>query len=276
MAHRATKNSILVVLALVGSACSTQASNTRNKASNPVVPYSLPQKSTGEFPSPVSAALASLSSRMPIPLLAPLAIPANLSAKTSSTQSGYKVSLYHCQSTLTLNSPEIGNPPNCSGSAPYFGDFGGTHYATASTANLSLSTLQNQRPRFCGPNSNSSQQVSLAQGVQGVLTSTKGVSGYCEMRFNSNGWSVLIGGNAALYSTAEAKQEGLRVIDLMTEVRMPAKNGIVVIQTAGDGNHTWLTWTTGENLYTVSGYHSTSSAFTMTKSLASVGRVPPQ
>ena len=274
MVHRATKNSVLVVLALVGSACGIRASSTKNTASNPVVSYGLPQKSTGEFPSPLSAALESLSSHMPIPLLAPSAIPADLSAKTSSTQSGYKISLYHCQSKLTLNNSEIGNAPNCSGSASYFGDFDGTHYATASTANLWLSTLQNQRTRFCGPNSNSSQQVGLARGVQGVLTSTKGASGYCEMHFDLNGWSVLIGGNAALYSIAEAKQEGSRVIDLMTKVRMPAKNGIVVIQTAGDGNHTWMTWTTGENLYTVSGYHSTSSAFSMTGSLASVRGVP--
>ncbi len=94
------------------------------------------------------------------------------------------------------------------------------------------------------------------------------------MRFDLNGWSVLIGGNAALYSIAEAKLEGLRVIDLMTKVRMPAKNGIVVIQAAGDGNHTWLTWTIGQNLYTVSGYHFTSDAFAMAGSLATVGRIP--
>ncbi len=261
----------VAVLAVVGSACGTQSSKPTNTTGTSVELSSLPKKPSSQFPSPVSAALGSLDLHASIPLLAPLTTPANLSAKTTSAESGYTVSLYRCESQLPLNSPEIGNSPNCSGLAPYVGEFGGTHYPTAATASLRLVTSQNQQTRFCGPKTNSSQRVRLVQQIRGVLTGTKGVSGYCEMRFELNGWSVLIGGNAALYSIAGATQEGLRVIDLMTKIRMPAKTGIIVIQTVGDGNHTWLTWTLGQNLYTVSGYHFTSTAFAMAGSIAVFG-----
>lgn len=271
---QAAKYILLAVLTVVGSACGTQASKPNNTTNNSVGISSLPEKPLSQFPSPASAALGSLSSHTPVPLAAPLSIPADLSAKITSTKLRYAVSLYRCQLQLPLNSPEIGNPPGCSGLASYVGEFGGTRYPTAGAARLGLSTLQEQPTRVCGPNSNSTQQVRLVRGVRGVLTSSKGVFGYCEMRFELNGWTILISGNVTLHSVAEAKQQGSRVVDLMTKVRMPGKNGVVVIQIAGDGNHTWLTWTIGQNLYAVSEYHSISAAFAMASSMTWVSSVP--
>ncbi len=140
MMHQASKTIFFAVLAVAGSACGTQSSTPTNTTSAPDALSSLPQKALNQFPSPVAAALGSLSSHAPVPLLAPLTIPANLSAKTTSTKAGYTVSLYRCQSQFPLNSPEIGNPPYCSGLASYFGDFGGTHYPTAAAANLWIPT----------------------------------------------------------------------------------------------------------------------------------------
>ena len=266
-----SKIMLLAALAVVGSACGAQSPRPTSTTATRVAPSSLPRKITSEFPSPVSAALGYLASHTSMPLLAPLTIPANLSAKATSTKSGYTVSLYRCQSQFPLNSPEIGGPPNCSGLASYIGEFGGTDYPTSVTANLQLLNSQIQSARFCGSNSNVSQRVNLVQGIQGVLNGTKGVSGYCEMRFELDGWSVVIGGNAALYSISSAKREGQRVIGQMTKVRLPGKDGIALIQIAGDGNHTWLGWTRGQNLYVVGAYHFASAAFAMAGSSAVVG-----
>ena len=274
MNHRAA-SSCLLVLTLVGSACGTQASSgSRNATGTSVAVSNIPEIALSRFPPPVHAALVSLSSRMRVPMIAPLTIPANLSAKLTIAKSGYAVSLYRCESRFPLNSPEIGNPPNCSGLAPYFGAFGVTRYPTAAAAHVWLSISQKQRTTFCGPNTNSPQRVSLVRGIEGVLIGTKRISGYCEMHFELNGWNVVVGGNATLYSIAEARQEGLRVVDIMSKVRMPANSGNIVIQTAGDGNHTWLSWTIGQSLYTVSGYHSSSAAFAMAGSMAFVANVP--
>lgn len=271
MVGRTTKLIVLVALAVVGSACSAQAPTATNTTATSAKSSGLPQKTSSQFSFPVSAALGYLAPHESMPLLAPFTISPNLSATATVTKSGYKVRLYRCNSQLPLNSPEIAQPPNCSGLAPYIGEFGGTHYPTAATAKLRLSSSQSQHPGSCGPNTTSSQKVSLAQGVLGVLDSTKDASGYCEMRFQFKGWSVLISG-AALYSISEAKREGLGVIDQMAKIRLPAKNGVVTIQTAGDGNHTWLTWLLGQDLYTVSGYHSTSSAFVMAGSTTVVSK----
>ncbi len=274
MIHRAARRSLLV-LTLIGSACGTQASiGPRITAGKSAVVSNIPKRALSQFPSPISAALASLSSRMPMPLVAPLAIPANLSAKSTIAKSGYAVSLYRCESRFPLNSREIGSPPNCSGLAAYFGAFSGTRLTTTAAAHRLLSNAQRQQTRFCGPNTNSPQRISVIRAVQGVLIGTNRFSGYCEMYFDLSGWSVFVGGNAVLRSIAAAKQEGLRVVDIMSKVRMPANSGNIVIETAGDGNHTWLTWTIGQSLYTVSGYHTSSAAFAMAGSMAFVASVP--
>ena len=274
MINRAARRSLLV-LTLIGSACGTQASSGQTATGDKsAVVSNIPKRALSQFPPPISAALTSLSSRMPMHLVAPLTIPSNLSAKLTIAKSGYTVSLYRCESGFPLNSPEIGSPPNCSGLAAYIGAFGGTRFATVAAAHRSLVNSQRQQTRFCGPNTNTSQRVSLLRGVQGVLIGTKRISGYCELHFDLSGWSVFVGGNAALRSIAAAKQEGLRVVDIMSKVRMPANSGNIVIETAGDGNHTWLTWTIGQSLYTVSGYHTSSAAFAMAGSMAFVASVP--
>lgn len=203
-----------------------------------------------------------------LPVLAPNKIPPKLSAKTSDTQTSYKVNLYQCQSPLPLNSPKIGNPPWCSGLAHYFGDFGGTQYSSSANASDWLKTLENQRTQFCGPIANRSIEVSLDQRVHVLMTGTEGTTSYCKMTFDLNGWSVVIGGGATLYSISVAKQEALQIIGFMREVHMPEKHGVVVIQTAGDGDHSFVDWTYGSNLYSISSYHSVSEAFSMAGSIA--------
>jgi len=86
--------------------------------------------------------------------------------------------------------------------------------------------------------------------------------------FDLNGWSVVIGGGAALNSLSAAKHEALRIIGFMREVQMPQKHGVVVIQTAGDGDHTLVDWTYGNSLYSISSYHSADEAFSMVGSIA--------
>lgn len=275
MPYRA-KNIFLAALAVAGSACGAQASKPKNTTGNSAGLPGIVEKAPGQFPSPLPGALESLSSHMVIPVLAPRVIPPNLSARTTSAESGYSVTLYRCQSEFPLNSPEIGNPPDCSGLTRHFGDFGATRYPSAAAARLAMATWKNRSTRFCAPNPASSQQLSLAPGVQGAILRAKGVFGYCEMRFVLRGWSVLIGGDASLFSIAEAKKEGLRVVEFMTEARIPVKDGTVVVQTAGDGNHTWLTWTIGRNLYSVGGYRSTSAAFAMAGSMTLVGGAAAQ
>ena len=203
-----------------------------------------------------------------LPVLAPNKIPSKLSAKTSYTQTSYKVSLYQYQSILPLNSPKIGSPPWCSGLAHYFGDFGGTQYSTSASADHWLRVINRHRTQFCGAIANRSIKVGVSQGAQVTMTSTGGSTGYCMMTFDLNGWSVVIGGGATLNSLSAAKQEALRIIGLMGEVQMPQKHGVVVIQTAGDGDHTLVDWTYGSSLYSISSYHSANEAFSMVGSIA--------
>jgi hypothetical protein len=202
------------------------------------------------------------------PVLAPSKIPTKLSAKTSYTQTPYKVSLYQCQPPLPLNSSKIGNPPWCSGLAHYFGDFDGTQYSTSASADHWLKILDGQRTQFCGAIAMRSIKVGVSQGTQVTMTSTGGSTGYCMVTFDLNGWSVVIGGGATLNSLSAAKHEALRIIGLMGEVQMPQKHGVVVIQTAGDGDHAFVDWTYGNNLYSISSYHSADEAFSMAGSIA--------
>ena len=108
----------------------------------------------------------------------------------------------------------------------------------------------------------------MSQGTQVTMTSTGGSTGYCKMTFDLNGWSVVIGGGATLNSLSAAKQEALRIIGLMGEVLMPQKHGVVVIQTAGDGDHAFVDWNYGSSLYSISSYHSADEAFSMAGSIA--------
>ena len=108
----------------------------------------------------------------------------------------------------------------------------------------------------------------MSQGAQVTMTSTGGSTGYCMMTFDLNGWSVVIGGGAALNSLSAAKHEVLRVIGFMGEVHMPQKHGVVVIQTVGDGDHTLVDWTYGSSLYSISSYHFAHEAFSMAGSIA--------
>ena len=242
------------------------SSKRAHTTSEPKLPYKL--RSTALFPSPISTALEYLVGKNLLPVLAPNKIPSKLSAKTSDTQTSYKVSLYQCQSPLPLNSPKIGSPPWCSGLAHYFGDFGGTQYSTSASADHWLRVINRHRRQFCGAVANRSIKVGVSQGTQVTMTSTGGSTGYCKMTFDLNGWSVVIGGGATLNSLSAAKQEALRIIGLMGEVLMPQKHGVVVIQTAGDGDHAFVDWNYGSSLYSISSYHSADEAFSMAGSIA--------
>ena len=262
------RSAVIGLLVFTTASCGNLASSPKNAqaTSGSKLPYKF--RSTSLFPSPISTALGYLTGKNLLPVLAPNKIPPKLSAKTSDTQTSYKVSLYQCQPSLPLNSPKIGSPPWCSGLAHYFGDFGGIQYSTSASASDWLKTIENRRAQFCGPIANRSIEVSLDQGVHVVMTGTQGTTGFCKVTFNLNGWSVVIGGGATLYSMSVAKQEAVQIIGFMREVHMPEKHGVVVIQTAGDGDHAFVDWTYGKNLYSISSYHSASKAFSMAGSIA--------
>ena len=256
------------LLVVTTAACGNLASSPKNAqaTSGSKLPYKL--RNTSLFPSPISTALGYLTGKSLLPVLAPNKIPSKLSAKTSDTKTSYKVSLYQCRPPLPLNSPKIGSPPWCPGLAQYFGDFGGTQYSTSSSASDWLKTLESRRSQFCGPIAYRSIEVTLNQGVHVVMTGTEGTTGFCKVTFDLNGWSVVIGGGTTLYSISAAEQDALRIIGFMREVHMPEKHGMVVIQTAGDGDHAFVDWTYGNNLYSISSYHSVGAAFSMAGSVA--------
>jgi hypothetical protein len=262
------RNAVIGLLVVTIASCGNLSSSSKGvqATSGSKLPYKL--RSSALFPSPISTALEYLVGKNSLPVLAPNKIPTRLSAKTSSTQTSYNISLYQCQSPLPLNSSKIGNAPWCSGLAHYFGNFGGTRYSTSASAGHWLKVLTSHRTQFCGAIANRSIKVGLSQGTQVTMTSTGGSTGYCKMTFDLNGWSVVIGGGTTLNSLSAAKQEALRIIGLMGEVQMPEKHGVVVIQTVGDGDHTLVDWTYGNSLYSISSYHSASEAFSMAGSIA--------
>ena len=258
----------IVLIVTSTSSCGNLVSNPKQgqTTSGSKVPYQL--ISTALFPSPISTALSYLVGKNSFPILAPSKIPTKLSAKTSYTQTSYKVSLYQYQSILPLNSPKIGSPPWCSGLAHHFGNFSGTQYSTSVSAGHWLRVLNRHRTQFCGAIATRSIKVGVSRGIHIVLSGTEGTTRYCEMTFYLNGWSVVIGGGATLSSLSAAKHEALRIIEFMREVQMPQNHGEVIIQTVGDGDHAFVDWTYNSNLYSISSYHSANEAFSMAGSIA--------
>ncbi|MGH9129278.1 MAG: hypothetical protein ACRDY2_10005 [Acidimicrobiales bacterium] len=227
-------------------------------------------KPVTSFPSPAGAALAAVSGRTSVPLLAPSDLPTGLSATAETRGGDYDVQLYHCRRTFGFNNPNIGAPPYCAGLGAVFGSFGAQPFPSLASNRLTgkpINTLTDLlRAPTCPQGPGTASTVILADGVQGMAESSGGE--LCDLRWTQRGWIIDITPSLATLSQEMPLARQL-IIAVSTE-RLPAPRGVLSVEDAGDGEHTKAYWVQGEGLYWVGGYHLASVALSL---LGSVARV---
>ncbi|MGC1406833.1 MAG: hypothetical protein WA938_08875 [Candidatus Dormiibacterota bacterium] len=104
----------------------------------------------------------------------------------------------------------------------------------------------------------------------GVSVSNYSGDTSCAIEWQQQGWDVA----TLLPPPAESESSELgalrQLVNLIHATHLPAAHGVVDIDNAGDGEHSYIYWAQGKFLYWVSQYHFSSLAFKLLGSVASV------
>lgn len=236
---------------------------------------SIPSRTIGSFPAPVPAALQVVAGHTSVPLVASTSIEAGLSAQTTTKYGAYEVNLVHCPQVLPVNNPGIWGLPHCASQGDEYGSFGGELFPSkrgdsllvdkpVTSLNSLLLPTNCERAATTGSHKVSQASVALGQGIEGTLSLQDGSD--CVVRFQQRGWTIEfeLQGSPLKPSMSSVTQ----VIDLMSTARLPAAHGLVSVDEAGDGEHTYAYWVQDHGLYWVNGYRVAGVALALLGSVA--------
>ena len=210
------------------------------------------------LPAPLATAGRLLSPATTIRVLLPATVPSGLSARATASPTSYRVSLYTCPTPLSLNDPQIGSGP-CGGLAQFFGTVTGVGYASISAAERAVRSALHAGPLGCPRTAKTSQrQLQLPGGTTVLERSTRGRA--CSDSWTEHGWSAELVGGFLLNRGAVQKV----VADLD---RLAVGHGIIVVDAAGDGDHTSISFRKSTVAYKVTSYHEPTVAVAMALSM---------
>ncbi len=217
--------------------------------------------STTTFPPLVAQALSRLSGQGSLLLWGPGVLPRGNSARTTTGAGSFAVNVFACPTPEPLNSPAMGQG-DCGAMASFAESFGSTVYSSASAALAHLP----------GPPLNSlSGYASRPMALPGNLTGTRwlltGMSGPGDtlaIRWQEGDWTIWVLGTN-VRGAAEAVAVALQ------QYRLPPHPGVLVVDSAPDGQHTSLEWTVGSAVYQAGASHQAVHAIEMAATGAPLG-----
>lgn len=217
----------------------------------------MPQTS---FPSVVTAAMNFVQPRTKIALIAPtyIAQPQNgqyLTSLVTANANSYEVDIRSLNKPLPINSPDI-NDPQYNGLAQWLGGFGAKKFVTQSSANAAV----NHQLSYAYHVTGTPHAIYLGSGVTGKLYNGR-YAGTITWQMGTWQFQINNGSSTANVSVAEA------IIAQVQKTPLPHEQGEMVVQNAGDGEHTQLVFVTGTTLMTTTNYHSATDALQMAASL---------
>ena len=258
---------------LAGCGVSISSGHTRAPSPRPKAHHSAPkaphshssssggQTSTATFPPLVATALNSLASQGSLLLWGPTVLPRGNSAQTTASAGSFTVNVFSCPTPEPLNSPAVGQG-ECGAMASFAESFGATVYSSASAA---LAHLPGS------PFNNLSGYASRPMALPGNLVGTRwllaGMSGPGDtlaIRWQEGDWTIWVMGTA-VRGAAETVAVALQ------QYRLPPDPGVVVVDSAPDGQHTRLEWAVGTAVYQVGATHQAVHAIEMAATGAPLG-----
>jgi hypothetical protein len=216
----------------------------------------------GTFPSPVRAALAYLRGRTNVPIEGPTAVPTGLSVQVRTGTQHYLATLYHCPSVEALNSPRI-EGPSCDGLARLFGTFGGQRFGSPRAARSALLHDESSTPFGCPQVRPATTQRLQLGGSIAVSVKSSG-STVCSVGWKDGLWSIVVVGTFFGSPRSEAES----VLEQLGTLPLTGSSAELLIDSAGDGDHTEASWVQGKDLYLASAYHSETSAVSLANTMS--------
>ncbi len=212
------------------------------------------------FPSVVTEAMTYIQPRTKIALVAPTYIAQQqtgqyLTALVTANATSYNVNIRSLNKPLPINSPDISDP-QYNGLAQWVGGFSAKKYATASASHAAF----NQSFSYASHLSGIPHSIYLGSGVTGKLYSGQ-YTGTITWQMGTWQFQVNNGTTSANVSIAET------IINQVQHTPLPHEQGEMVVQNAGDGEHTQIAFLTGTTLMIAANYHSATDALQMTSSM---------
>ena len=177
-----------------------------------------------------------------------------LSAETVSTRNQYAVSFIATVKPYPVNSPLLKLPPN-TGLAQLVGDFSGQRYRSVVAAQGALTDVN--------PPASPPHRMEITPTIQADEWTQEGL-----VVWHQDGWLVEMNGLAASSVTQVIyEQIAQKMVHRLSHTALPAKHGIIIVDVAGDGEHTLVSWRLGRLVYRTSSGFLPSTAIGMAASM---------
>ena len=248
---------VVIVLSALSAGCSYGAGT--QGSTRTTVP-------TEAFPTALRRALTDVRRTVAFPVMAPTYLPPGrppyISVQEDATRWKYEVNLFRTAKELPLDSEAIGQPPN-SGLANVLGGFGGAGYADRAQA---AAELVRAAGGFVAPPPGGGLPRALAGGITAEVWAIG--PGLGAVLWHQDGWQIEVNQPppAALLTYARA------LSSYLARHPLPRGPGTMVVMAAGDGDHTWLAFRRGRDVYSAWDYHSARGAAAMASSMQAYSR----
>lgn len=177
-----------------------------------------------------------------------------LSAETMSTRNQYAVSFIATVKPYPVNSALLKLPPN-TGLAQLVGDFSGQRYRSVVAAQGALTDVH--------PPASPPHRMEITPTIQADEWTQAGL-----VVWHQDGWLVEMNGLAASSVTQRIyAQIAQKMVHRLSHTALPAKHGIIIVDVAGDGEHTLVSWRLGRLVYRTFSEFLPSTAIGMAASM---------
>lgn len=235
---------------------------------------------TRTWPRVLVTVMGYVAPRTHVPLEAPRPLPAERwslangavqtapnTARAEAKSRSYDVSLFNCPQAFSLTSARF--EQRCGQFiVAIYGSFGGSSYASPSSALAALSATQKaaaRRPGGCS----GTKYVRLPSGAEAEVFTSRPTGANCLAHWDQRGWElVLTGFFASVNGWGAWPGTADQLARYVTKHGLPASRGLLYCDIAGDGLPTTLIWANGDQTYTTSMYHSAIGAIEMADAMA--------
>ncbi|TDA70311.1 MAG: hypothetical protein D9V47_01865 [Clostridia bacterium] len=245
----------------------------RESASNTGDWQKLPLPGAGPHPAfaPVQQDLAAVPSALLPAYLEPRPGEVHYGLRVEKDRDSYRVQVSLTDQTYPPNDPRIIRPPN----GGLAGELGSVAVGPAEKVLEKISPAPQQSP------TGETIAVSLGQGVRGTWYGGKNDQDMPQLVWQEGGWTYRLLDASMQYAGRRPANEGevpwlsyarylVSILPPWGNPVAPGTTGQVVVQMAGDGEHTEVWWQVGEMAYFVSNYHYADQALYTAGSMVAV------
>lgn len=224
------------------------------------------QPSTHEatkWPPLVVRALQQLPASTAAPRWGPTVLPRGNSAVVAAAARSFQVSVFRCPVPEPIDSPLVGQQA-CGSMESVAESFGATEYPSAAAAHAALPGAG-----VSVPPGGESVAYPLPGGLVAqrvVAVSSAGAALTVEVLWHEGDWAVSVSGGVGQRAAATM------IARLLQQYRLPPDPGVLAVTVAPDGQHTTITWATGDEVLHVSSYHQAAHAIAMAASMHPFGQ----